>query len=688
MEMASSFAYVNRRQVKYDEDQMIDTNVVCLKFNGLKEAEKDIQMGDPFLCNSCKSCFNVYSTLLTLEEYKKFIEISKISTNITSLEEEKDDSNKDTGKINQSDFLRLEDIKSYNKVWICEFCEKHNIVSIEKEEVPSKDDIIYFKQNFSQVKNPIQSEKDITVIFCIDTSGSMSITTEIEGKHDLKHGLSAEEYEMLKQFIENGADQYLPNQKKNSTYISRKQCVFAAIENQIHDMLKTNPKRKVGLVTFNSEVCIIGDGFSIPEIIAGDKLQKKDLCMQIGMQFYEKLLSNDVSKSNQTLLNKFEKIEANGRTALGPAILASIGLASQGKEGSMVIVCTDGLANVGLGELDGNNLELAEDFYNEVGEYAKSKGISISVLSIKGEGCKLEILGKVADLTSGNLTRVDPKEITKDFSNILKDEVIGTKAEVKVKIHKGFKIRNEKPENLSEGGSYCKKELGNVTAKTEWTLEYENKSDEEIKCLGIDINDIKEIPFQALISYISTEGHQLLRVITRKQKATQDQTEAEKHAKIDILANNALQRQADFAYGGNYLESKAVGKKWDNYIQQNVLMNNLEKAEYYDHYSSYASHNKKISDVVEKHEARKEKKKSGGILSGITNLFCKSNKKEMKDLNQRVETTSPKHIQQIQPKGGSMQNNKECNLSEMSESNEDEQEDEEAEIIFKYKNRK
>jgi len=42
-------------------------------------------------------------------------------------------------------------------------------------------------------------------------------------------------------------------------------------------MIKENPKRKVGLVTFNNEVVVIGDGTN-PEncVITGDKLNKFD----------------------------------------------------------------------------------------------------------------------------------------------------------------------------------------------------------------------------------------------------------------------------------------------------------------------------------------------------------------------------------------------------------------------------
>jgi len=64
-------------------------------------------------------------------------------------------------------------------------------------------------------------------------------------------------------------------------------------------------------------------------------------------------------------------IEETGPTALGPAVLTSIAMAAQGKPGSTVVICTDGLANVGLGAFDEakTNKQLAEVevFYERVG---------------------------------------------------------------------------------------------------------------------------------------------------------------------------------------------------------------------------------------------------------------------------------------------------------------------------------
>jgi len=45
-------------------------------------------------------------------------------------------------------------------------------------------------------------------------------------------------------------------------------------------------------------------------------------------------------------------IEETGSTALGPAVLTSVALASEGKPGSTVVICTDGLSNRGLGSFD------------------------------------------------------------------------------------------------------------------------------------------------------------------------------------------------------------------------------------------------------------------------------------------------------------------------------------------------
>jgi hypothetical protein len=125
----------------------------------------------------------------------------------------------------------------------------------------------------------IKSENDSTIVFCIDTSGSMNTTSAIEGKVELKYGISKEELEMLKQFMEPGDEaqlNFLPGaQNHNKTFISRIQCILSAIESQINEIKVTHPHKKIGFVTFGSEVTALGDSKSETINIVGDKLYTK-----------------------------------------------------------------------------------------------------------------------------------------------------------------------------------------------------------------------------------------------------------------------------------------------------------------------------------------------------------------------------------------------------------------------------
>jgi len=587
-------------------------------------------MGDAYFCKHCRCCLSSHSKLFLKSEYQQ-----KFSQALGDKEEEKEE----PSNLHKEKVITTA-IADTDKVWVCEFCGVHNLVNLDNEEVPKTDDVIYLLKSAQQInKNCSDLSSDITTIFCIDNSGSMSVTQEIKGKHDFKHGLSEEEYEMLKQFIEYGADQHLPNQKKDTTFITRKQCVLAAIENQLLDMKSEYPNRRVGLVTFDDEVNIIGDGKNTVETVTGDKLYKYDILQKIGEEMGQKLISSPVKESAENLIKKFEKLKESGKTALGPALLVSLGLAMQGKQGSRVILCTDGLANIGLGDMDTpEGLAKAEEFYTRIGNFAKERGISVSVISIKGEGCKLGVMGKLADLTSGSLIRVDPNEITNQFASIMKQEVIGTQVEIKLRVHRGMKFRNEADEFLRERGSLYEKKIGNVTASSELTFEYEIRPDEELVEFGVDSNKLESVPFQAQIIYHSTNGDRLMRVITQTLKTTQNLEEAEKELNVNLLAARALHQQADFASKGRYDDSNKIASAWGGYMQNRVASKvNKSDAKVLEKYNMSNAHMQQVSS--KRKEKKSEPKESKGMFSKakeaisqrFTSLSTSTKKSETKD---------------------------------------------------------
>lgn len=99
--------------------------------------------------------------------------------------------------------------------------------------------------------------------------------------------------------------------------------------------------------------------------------------------------------SYDTLVKQLSKQEAKGQTALGPALVSAIEIASKGSPGSTVILCTDGLANIGIGILDPLTEE-SRKLYDELAELAKTRNLSVNIMTIKGEGCKMEVIGRLA----------------------------------------------------------------------------------------------------------------------------------------------------------------------------------------------------------------------------------------------------------------------------------------------------
>jgi len=146
-------------------------------------------------------------------------------------------------------------------------------------------------------------------------------------------------------------------------------------------------------------------------------------------------------------------LEETGPTALGPAVATAIAIAAEGAPGSQVVICTDGLANIGLGAFDEAKSEeqiaKVDEFYERLGQFAKSKGLTINIVSIIGDECNLESLSKLAELTGGNVERVDPITLTKNFESILSQPIIASNVVAKVKLHKGLQFRNEMAQNLS-----------------------------------------------------------------------------------------------------------------------------------------------------------------------------------------------------------------------------------------------
>jgi Mg-chelatase subunit ChlD len=130
-------------------------------------------------------------------------------------------------------------------------------------------------------------------------------------------------------------------------------------------------------------------------------------------------MEKNVGENKDILLRTIKGLRTMGTTALGPAVLSSISMAAEGGPGSTVVVCTDGMANAGLGSNGYSNEKNAavDEFYERVGEYAMSKGVTVNVVTMEGEDCNMDALGNLALLTGGEVSVVDPTTLTSTFKD-------------------------------------------------------------------------------------------------------------------------------------------------------------------------------------------------------------------------------------------------------------------------------
>eukprot|EP00026_Physarum_polycephalum_P004666 Phypoly_transcript_04688.p1 GENE.Phypoly_transcript_04688~~Phypoly_transcript_04688.p1 ORF type:complete len:308 (+),score=50.21 Phypoly_transcript_04688:999-1922(+) len=210
------------------------------------------------------------------------------------------------------------------------------------------------------------------------------------------------------------------------------------------------------------------------------------------------------------------------------------------KPGSKVIICTDGLANIGLGSLDTDAKEKSIAFYEQLATYAKTVGVTVSVITIAGNECSLENLGKIADATGGEVDIVDPRQIASNFATILEKPIIATNVAATLVAHPAISFSNSQ--------ASIQKEVGNITIDTEVTFEFAVNP----KLTA----SLKAIPFQVQIGYRRTDGPLCVRVITVHQPVTSDRALAEKDVDVLVIGVHVSKKSASLVQDGNYTEAR------------------------------------------------------------------------------------------------------------------------------------
>lgn len=546
-----------------------DTNVISLQFGQLAQpaaVTRPVQQ-----CYKCDGCGVAFSHLSRTEQQENKGE-----------QKENQQAEGQEGQPNDQS-AEAQQPPSAPLLWKCEFCYYPNEIPATAQPLSAEQSTVDYtlEVEAEQPGNDVEENttettgEDGLIVFCVDVSGSMEVTTEVQGKVELKganHSVDAS--------LRNYPD-YMPHPARNDvTYISRLQCVQAAITAQLKQLGEHHPTKKVVLVTFSSAVTIVGDGQSASVDIAASEMYNEQALKAAGGTY--QLSDNTIGDSHGALTDKVFALQAAGSTALGPALQLSIALASR-RPGSSVILCTDGLANVGLGSLDVRNdaaKQKTAQWYNDQAEVAKQAGVVVNVISIAGSGeVGLQYIGSVVTATGGTVDIVNPLELTTNFTGILKNPVIATNVTLTVFLASGLVFRNEvKAENK------LTIEVGNVTTEREQLFEYTVLSSSNAQ----SVSARSSLPFQVQLQYTTLNGRRLLRCITAERATTSKREEAERDVKVELLAANVAQKSSAHAGRGDYHRSKVNTVAWSGMLQrvaakserdQNIYNNYLKVAD-------------------------------------------------------------------------------------------------------------
>jgi len=302
-----------------------------------------------------------------------------VCVNLNKLKDEEEVENENINLCSQCKACLSHIDKIEDNKWKCQFCGTINEI---KCEIPKRETINHIIENEKK-------EKTDCVVYCIDTSGSMR----------------SREY---------GSER------------SRLQLVQRTILSQIQTFKEMNPQTKICIVEFESEVTIHGDCLTEPKQINNRMLNDFDSLMDVAS---ENIQLHNISESFDQIAQRVKNLRTKGCTALGPALLISTIIAK--KYNGKVILCTDGMANQGLGSLNYVSEETIQ-FYDRLIEEANKGGVIINITTFKECDCNMQTLGKTTLKTNGEIIIIDPSDLKSAFDDLLKHDIIALQTYVNV----------------------------------------------------------------------------------------------------------------------------------------------------------------------------------------------------------------------------------------------------------------
>ncbi|MFX0106777.1 MAG: hypothetical protein ACFE7R_00680, partial [Candidatus Hodarchaeota archaeon] len=157
--------------------------------------------------------------------------------------------------------------------------------------------------------------------------------------------------------------------------------VKRSLTTSIESLTANAPDTMFGLIEFESTVVSrnleTGEGIELPQ----DSFASLDAIIDSTRRMLDKIKLVPVGKNSDKLKKHVAALRDQGGTALGPAVAMAYTIAKHRDVGRVVLL-TDGLANEGIGALEGYQVTPAANFYEDLGTKFKDLGAALDIVAI------------------------------------------------------------------------------------------------------------------------------------------------------------------------------------------------------------------------------------------------------------------------------------------------------------------
>ncbi|MGQ4910922.1 MAG: hypothetical protein ACP6KW_02020 [Candidatus Thorarchaeota archaeon] len=294
--------------------------------------------------------------------------------------------------------------------------------------------------------------------------------------------------------------------------------VKRSLSTSIDSLAANAPETMFGLIEFESSVIArnleSGAAVELPQ----DTFASLDAIMKSTKNLLDGIKLVTVGKHADKLKKHVQALRDQGGTALGPAVAMAYVIAKHRNVGRVVLL-TDGLANEGIGALEGYQVTPASAFYEDLGNRFLNLGTAVDVVGIaSGAGMELKTLGLLPEATGGQMYYVTPNELDRSMAELSGSSLLGRNVEVKLLTPQGIRVKDASGVSRAIVEQLKKKSESKIGAVGEnHELYFEVEPSEEISA--------SEVPIQVQVTYTDEAGARRVRAVTTRLKVAKNEEE-------------------------------------------------------------------------------------------------------------------------------------------------------------------